>query len=67
MDGQVSIDDYLSTGFPAVIAATDTIVTMVGKAWALVLSNPLARFYVAGGLLVVGIGFLVALRRFSRR
>lgn len=67
MDGQVSLDEYLSTGFPAVITATDTIVTMVGKAWALVLSNPLARVYVAGGLLAVGIGFLVALRRSSRR
>lgn len=67
MDGQISLDEYLSTGWPAVISATDTVVTMVGKAWDLVLSNPLARVYVAGGLLAVGIGFLVALRRSSRR
>lgn len=67
MDGQISLDEYLSTGWPAVISATDTVVTMVGKVWALVLSNPLARVYVAGGLLAVGIGFLVALRRSARR
>lgn len=67
MDGQISLDEYLSTGWPAVISATDTVVTMVGKAWDLVLSNPLARVYVAGGLLALGIGFLVALRRSSRR
>lgn len=67
MDGQISLDEYLSTGWPAVITATDTVVTMVSKAWGLVLANPLARVYVAGGLLAVGIGFLVALRRSSRR
>lgn len=67
MDGQISFDEYLSSGWPAVISATDTVVTMVGKAWDLVLSNPLARVYVAGGLLAVGIGLLAALRRSSRR
>lgn len=49
-----------------VISATDTITTMVGKAWDLTLSNPLTRVYVAGGLLATGIGFLVYLRRSAK-
>lgn len=56
-----------SSDLTTVISATDTITTMVGKAWDLTLSNPLTRTYVAGGLLATGIGFLVALRRSSRR
>ena len=66
MEGQISIDDYLSTGFPAVVDAVDTVTLMVGKAWALIASNPLLLVYAASGLLSVGIGFLVYLRWASR-
>lgn len=55
-----------SSDLNTVISATDTITTMVGKAWDLTLSNPLTRTYVAGGLLATGIGFLVYLRRSSK-
>lgn len=56
-----------SSDLNTVINSTDTIVTMTGKAWDLTLSNPLTRTYVAAGLLSTGIGFLVYLRRSSRR
>lgn len=55
-----------SSDLNTVISATDTITTMVGKAWDLILSNPLTRVYVAGGLLATGIGFLVYLRRSAK-
>lgn len=55
-----------SSDLNTVISATDTITTMVGKAWDLTLSNPLTRTYVAAGLLATGIGFLVYLRRSSK-
>lgn len=67
LDGQVSIDDYLSVGFPAVLTAVDTIPALVNKAWELMLSTPLTRIGLAAGLLSMGIGFLVLLRRSARR
>lgn len=66
MDGQISMGEYLSTGFPAVLDAVDTVTLMAGKAWALIASNPLLLVYAAAGLLSVGIGFFAYLRRASR-
>lgn len=40
-----------------IVNATDTVVTMVAKAWDAMNSNPLLRVYVAAGLLSTGIGF----------
>lgn len=41
----------------SIISATDTVVTMVSKAWDAMTANPLLRVYVAAGLLSTGIGF----------
>lgn len=67
MDGQISIGEYLSTGWPGVLSAVDTVVTMVGKAWDAIAANPLLCVYVAAGLLPVGVGFFCYLRRSARR
>lgn len=67
LDGQISLDDYLSVGWPAVLTAVDTIPSLVNKAWELMLSTPLTRIGLAAGLLSMGIAFLVLLRRSARR
>lgn len=56
-----------SNDLSTVVAATDTVTTVVSKAWDLILSNALTRTYVAAGLLSTGIGMLVYLRRSSKR
>ena len=66
MDGQISIGEYLSTGWPAVLSAVDTVTEMVGKAWGAIAANPLLCAYVAGGLLSLGVGFYRYLRRSAR-
>lgn len=48
------------------VASTDTIVTMVGKVWTLMMSNPLLKTYVGAGLLSVGIGFFLYLKKAAR-
>ena len=47
----------------ALVSATDTVTTMVGKAWSMILANPLLTFYAAAGLLSVGIGFFSFMKR----
>lgn len=61
-DGGSGSSGSLST----IISATDDVTTMVNKAWAMMTANPLLTFYVAAGLLSVGIGFFGYLRRVSR-
>lgn len=46
-----------------VVSATDTITSMVGKVWTVLLANPLLTVYVAAGLLGTGIGFFKSLRQ----
>ena len=47
--------------------ATDTVTTMVGKAWSMILANPLLTFYAAAGLLSTGIGFFAYMKRTAHR
>lgn len=66
MDGQISIGEYLSNGWPAVLSAVDTVAEMVGKAWGAITANPLLCVYVAAGLVSLGVGFYRYLRRSAR-
>lgn len=51
----------------SIVSATDTITTMVGKAWTIMTGNPLLRVYVAAGLLSTGIGFFSYLSWAAKR
>lgn len=51
----------------ALVSATDTVTTMVSKAWSMILANPLLTFYAAAGLLSVGIGFFAFMKRVAHR
>lgn len=55
-----------SSDLATVINATDTITTMMGKAWDMIVANPLTRVSASAGLLSIGIGFFVYLRRAAR-
>lgn len=55
-----------SSDLATVISATDTITTMMGKAWDMILANPITRVSASAGLLSIGIGFFVYLRRAAR-
>jgi len=50
----------------AVMAAMETLVTLTGKCWDLMTSNPLLAVCVAAGLLPVGIGIFTSLRNAAR-
>jgi hypothetical protein len=63
LDGQISIGEYLSSGLPAVIAAADTVAAFVRKAFALMAANPLIAVYLAFGLVSLGIGRFILMRR----
>lgn len=64
MDGQISIGEYLeSSALDSVVAAVDVIQAMMGKAWEMMLANPVLRVSVSAGLLSIGIGFFVYFRR----
>lgn len=43
------------TGMEAVLSATDTISTLLGKVWTIMTSNPLLTVTVAAGLLSIGL------------
>ena len=53
-------------GMNAVITAVDTIVTLMGKVWDLMTSNPLLTLLVAASLLPVGIALFTSLRNAAR-
>lgn len=55
-----------SSDLTTIVSSTDTVVSMINKAWAVMTSNELLRVYVAAGLLSVGIGFFGYLKRQSR-
>lgn len=55
-----------SSDLSTVISATDIITTMMGKAWDMIVANPLTRVSASAGLLSIGIGFFVYLRRAAR-
>ncbi len=48
------------------MAAMDTVITLLGKCWDLMTSNPLLAVCVAAGLLPIGIGIFTALRNAAR-
>ena len=55
-----------SADMTAVIGSTDNVVTMVGKVWTLMLSNPLLTTYVGCSMLSIGIGFFLYLKKAAR-
>ena len=55
-----------SGSLTSIVSATDTVTSMINKAWTVMTSNELLRVYVAAGLLSVGIGFFGYLKRQSR-
>ena len=63
MEGQISIGDYLSSGFLAVLVAADTVSAFVQKAFDLMVANPLIAVYLASGLIGLGVYKFVQMRR----
>lgn len=63
MEGQISIGEYLSSGLSAVILAADTVTAFIGKAWSLLVSNPLLAVYLASGLIGLGLAKFLRMRR----
>lgn len=53
-------------GMSAVMSALDTIITLMGKVWDLLTSNPLLALFVAASLLPVGIALFTSLRNAAR-
>ena len=58
--------DSSGSDLTTIVSSTDTVVSMINKAWTVMTSNELLRVYVAAGLLSVGIGFFGYLKRQSR-
>lgn len=52
-----------STGMSTIISAADTVVTFVQKGFDLMISNPLTAVYLASGLISVGLGKFIMMRR----
>ncbi len=44
-----------SNGMDAVLSATDTIATLMGKVWTIMTSNPLLTLFLAAGVLSIGL------------
>jgi len=55
-----------SGGMSAVMSGMDTIITLMGKVWDLLTSNPLLAVFVAASLLPVGIALFTSLRNAAR-
>ena len=53
-------------GMSAVMSGMDTIITLMGKVWDLLTSNPLLAVFVAASLLPVGIALFTSLRNAAR-
>ena len=52
-----------SSGMSTIISAADTVVTFVQKGFDLMTSNPLTAVYLASGLISVGLGKFIMMRR----
>lgn len=52
-----------SSGMALIISAADTVVTFVQKGFDLMTSNPLTAVYLASGLISVGLGKFIMMRR----
>lgn len=48
------------------VSSTDTISTMMGKVWTIMMGNPLLTVFTAGSLLSMGIGFFMYLKKAAR-
>lgn len=58
--------DASGGGLSAVMSAMDTVISLLGKCWDLMTSNPFLAVCVAAGLLPVGIGIFTSLRNAAR-
>lgn len=52
-----------SSGMSTIISAADTVVTFVQKGFDLMTGNPLTAVYLASGLISVGLGKFIMMRR----
>lgn len=52
-----------TTGMDAVLSATDTVATLMGKVWTVMTSNPLLTLFLASAVLSIG---LVVFRRVKK-
>ena len=52
-----------SGGMASIISAADTVVTFVSKGFDLMTGNPLTAVYLASGLISVGLGKFIMMRR----
>ena len=62
-DGGSGSGSGSSGGMASIISAADTVVTFVSKGFDLMTSNPLTAVYLASGLLSVGLGKFIMMRR----
>lgn len=56
-----------ATGFESVLAAMDTLGTLMTKVWTMMTSNPLLTLYLAVGLLSVGVTVFWMIKRAAHR
>ncbi len=54
------------TGMDAVLEATDTVASLMGKVWTLMTSNPLLTVIVAAGVLTIGLGIFRKVKRTAK-
>lgn len=54
------------TGMDAVLAATDTVASLMGKVWNVMTSNPLLTLVLAAGVLTIGLSVFRKVKRTAR-
>ncbi len=55
-----------ATGMDAVLAATDTITSLLSKVWSVMTANPLLTVILASGLLSIGLAVFRKVKRTAR-
>lgn len=56
-----------ATGMDAVLAATDTVATLMGKIWTVMTANPLLTLFLAASVLGIGIGIFNHVKKTAKK
>lgn len=55
-----------ATGMDAVISATDTVASLMGKVWNVMTANPLLTLILAAGVLTIGLGIFRKVKKTAK-
>lgn len=55
-----------ATGMEAVLSATDTVATLMGKIWTLMTANPLLTLFLASSVLGIGLTIFLKVKKTAK-